>query len=212
MMRIGKELLGKPIYSLTNGQLLGSVKDLYLDSNLETVNGVYLGSEGLFSRKARFIERKDLTVLGLDAVLASNSDVVMDSGEIDKAEMWLRREDLQGREIETPGGTKVGTVGDVVLDDEANIIGFALARVHVSGPVAENRAVMKDAVLDTGGVAGKVIVDLSIAEQPIVEQVEPAETDDIEIEVEQAVPDSDETGTSEEPGLTDTLEETESNE
>ena len=178
-MRTGKELIGKPIYSITDGSLLGSVKDLYLGSELGTNSGLYLGSEGLFSRKSRFIAREDITVLGLDAILASGPDVVTDSEETDKAAVWLRREDIQGRELDTSGGTKVGTVGDILFDEIANISGFALARVHVTGPVAESRLVLKEAILDTGGVTGKITVDLSKAERPTIKAEETIEVEDV---------------------------------
>ncbi|MBI1880049.1 MAG: PRC-barrel domain-containing protein, partial [Chloroflexi bacterium] len=43
-MRLGKDLVDKPIYSITEGRLVGKVKDLYLDSNLERIAGFYLCS------------------------------------------------------------------------------------------------------------------------------------------------------------------------
>ncbi|HCB48142.1 MAG TPA: hypothetical protein DEP47_01135, partial [Chloroflexi bacterium] len=122
-MRIGKELIGKPIYSVTDGRQLGSVKDLYLNLDLDMLNGVFLGREGILTRKSRFIGRKDIAVLGIDSVLVSDSDVVTNNEETPEVEMWLRREDLQGREINTAGGTKVGTVGDVLFDEEAQVVG-----------------------------------------------------------------------------------------
>jgi uncharacterized protein YrrD len=171
LMRIGKELIGKPIYSVTDGRQLGSVKDLYLNLDLDMLNGVFLGREGILTRKSRFIGRKDIAVLGIDSVLVSDSDVVTNNEETPEVEMWLRREDLQGREINTAGGTKVGTVGDVLFDEEAQVVGFALARVFVEGPVAESRIVKKEAVLETGGKTGAITIDLTIAEVPTTEPV-----------------------------------------
>lgn len=176
-MRIGKELIGKPIYSVTDGRQLGSVKDLYLNLDLDMLNGLFLGREGIISRKARLITREDITVLGIDSVLVSDSDVVTNNEETPEVEMWLRREDLQGREINTAGGTKVGTVGDVLFDEDAQVVGFALARVFVEGPVAESRIVKKEAVLGTGGKTGAITIDLTKAELPatepeVIEEVE----------------------------------------
>ena len=164
-MRLGKELIGKPVYSMTDGRLLGNVKDLYIDKDLELLNGVYLGSEGLINRKPLLIARRNIQVFGIDAILAKSSDVVTDDDEAVEVEHWLRREDLQKREIDTPGGTKVGTIGDILLDEEAKIVGFSLGRVFVEGPVAKNRMIMKAAVLDTGRDDGVMTIDLSKAEQ-----------------------------------------------
>ena len=164
-MRLGKDLIGKPIYSMTDGRLLGSVKDVYLDKDLEMLNGIYLGSEGLIKRKALVISRRNVMVFGIDAILAKSSDVVTDDEEAEEVEHWLRREDLQKREIDTPGGTKVGSIGDILLDEEARVVGFSLGKVFVEGPVAESRRILKGAIIDTGRDDGVMTVDLSKAEQ-----------------------------------------------
>ena len=128
-MRLGKELIGKPIYSMTDGRQLGNVKDIYLDLELNFLNGIFLGHEGLFNRKARVIARENIAVFGYDAVLVTDSDVETDNNDTPEVELWLRRENVQGRGIETPGGTKVGTVGDILFDEKAKVVGFSLARV-----------------------------------------------------------------------------------
>ncbi len=163
-MRLGKDLVGKPIYSVTEGKLLGEVKDLYLDNEARTIMGIYLGKEGLFRSKALLIPREGVAVFGLDAVLVKNDEAVTDSNQFAPASGWLRRGDLQGRGIDTPGGTKVGTVGDVLVDGEANVIGFSLARVHVEGPIAQNRLIAREAVQDIGQVDGVMTVDITRAE------------------------------------------------
>ena len=171
-MRLGNELIGKPIYSVTDGRKIGAVKDLYVDLEFNVLNGIFLGTEGLFSRKTRAISRESIFVFGIDAVLVKDSDVIMESGEHPEVEIWKRREDLQGRGIDTPGGTKVGTVGDVLIDEEARIVGYSLSRVHVAGPVADNKLVLKEAILDDGGVDGVMTIDLAKAERPL-DEIEP---------------------------------------
>ena len=122
-MRPAKELIGKPIYSITEGRLLGTVKDLYVDSEIRRVTGVYVGSEGLFSRKARLIPSDQVTILGIDAVLTIQSDVITDDTVYVPSQDWLRRDGVQGRIMNTAGGTKVGSVGDLLIDDSYFDIG-----------------------------------------------------------------------------------------
>ena len=93
-MRLGKDLVGKPIYSVTEGKLLGEVKDLYLDQEAGTITGIFLGKEGLFSRKALLIPRDGVSVFGLDVILVKNNNVVTDSNQYAPAAGWLRRGDL----------------------------------------------------------------------------------------------------------------------
>jgi sporulation protein YlmC with PRC-barrel domain len=164
-MRLGKDLLDKPIISVTDGRLLGKVKDIYLDRSLERIVGLYLGSEGIFSRKSMLVSRDRLTLLGIDAVLAADSDIVVEETQATEVDQWLRRQDLLGREIDTTGGTKVGVIGDVIINDDGEVMGFKLARVHVEGPIAKKLAVAREVVADTGAEDGVMTIDLAQAEQ-----------------------------------------------
>ena len=60
------------------------------------------------------------------------------------------RADLRGREIQTEGGTKLGVVEDVILDSEARVLGFTLGKVYAQGPLAEKKAIVRDAITDLG--------------------------------------------------------------
>jgi sporulation protein YlmC with PRC-barrel domain len=164
-MRLGKDLLDKPLISVTDGRLVGRVKDLYLDSNLERIVGLYLGSEGIFSRKSMLVSRDRLTLLGIDAILAADSDVVIDESVATEIDQWVRRQELVGREVDTTGGTKVGVIGDVIINDDDGVIGFKLARIFVEGPIAKKQVVAREVVVDTGAEDGVMTIDLAQAEQ-----------------------------------------------
>jgi len=181
-MRKGKELIGKPIYGVTDGRQIGSVRDLFVDLELELLQGIFLGREGLISRKVQFVASENIAVFGIDAVLATGSDVVSDNSQVPKVDMWLRRDTLTGREVETAGGTKVGTVGDLLFDEGAAVAGVTLARVHVAGPIAESKQVLRSAITDTGGREGVMVIDLAIAEgvTPVEEPAEPIESEPAE--------------------------------
>jgi hypothetical protein len=66
----------------------------------------------------------------------------------------------------------VATVGDILLDEEANVIGFSLAKVFVEGPVANKKTVMREALVDTGRDDGTMTIDLAKAEQVSMEAEE----------------------------------------
>ncbi len=59
-----------------------------------------------------------------------------------------------------------------MIDEEARIVGYSLSRVHVAGPVADNKLVLKEAILDDGGVDGVMTIDLAKAERPL-DEIEP---------------------------------------
>lgn len=163
-MRYGKDLNGKMIISISDGSQLGQVKDLFMDEDLRTLTGVYVGSEGLLRRKSLLIPRESVVVFGIDAILVKNSDVVKDSQEFTQAEKWVRLSKLKGREIDTPGGTKVGNVGDIIIGEEGNITGLTLSKVAVEGPIAEAGMIERSTLIDAGTMDGVITIDLTKAE------------------------------------------------
>ncbi|NHZ72768.1 MAG: hypothetical protein GWP17_06765 [Aquificales bacterium] len=163
-MRLGKDLTGKPIISVTDGRLVGYAKDLYTNKDLYWVTGIYTGSEGLIGRKDKLIQRDNVVVFGIDAILVKNADVETNNKELDEADNWQRLDKLRGRGVDTPGGTKVGTLGDIIVGEEGDVTGFSLSRVHIEGPVADNGTIPRDAVVDTGRVDGTMTIDLEKVE------------------------------------------------
>ncbi|MGD2145831.1 MAG: PRC-barrel domain-containing protein [Anaerolineae bacterium] len=168
-MRLGKSLIGNPVFRITDGRKLGEVKDLYLDDDLTTVVGLFLGREGLLRPTPLFVERADIHLFGIDTVLATTTAVIREGGAAPEPPGWLRLDELRGREVHTPGGTRIGKIADVALDEAAQVTGFSLANLSVKGPVAEAAAVGRVAVEEATSADEAMTIDLSIAEQtPLV--------------------------------------------
>jgi len=159
-----KEQTGKPIISLTEGKDLGEIKGLFLDRDLNRVAAVFTGTEGIINRKSLAIAREDICVLGVDAWLACQSDVVKPVEEIADSVSFTLVNDLRGREIQTEGGTKLCVVEDVILDDEGRVLGFSLGKVFAQGPLAEKKAIVREAIIDLGGTDKPMVANLSEAE------------------------------------------------
>ncbi len=168
-MRLGKDFINKPIYSIDEGKLLGKVQDIYIDTSFEVVLGLYLGSQGLVRRKAELIRAGDVVVFGADAILVRDGSVITDDGALPAAKTWLRREKLAGREADTPGGTRLGMIGDVIVAPDGRITGFALSKAYVEGPLAEKRVISRSVVLDTGQEDGRMTVDLAKLEASLLD-------------------------------------------
>lgn len=192
-MRLGKDLENKPVISVTDGRMLGRAKDVYVDDELNGLAGLYLGSEGMIRRKAQVIPSADVVLYGIDVVLVKHTDVITTDKELTEAEAWQRLRDLQGYEIHTPGGTKLGTVGDVILDESGAIIGLSLSRVFVKGPLAEQGSIPREVVVRLDHKEKVIHVDLAKFEDLAVAEEEKAavekspeqeEVEDEEIAVE----------------------------
>jgi uncharacterized protein YrrD len=161
------DYMNKPLISVTDGRRVGEIKDLYLDVHGRQVAAVLVGREGLINRKVTVVRRSDIQLYGRDAWLLRTSDDVAETLDEPPGD-WLAVGDLRGREVATDGGTKLGAVGDVELDDRGNLAGLTLARVAVQGPLAESRRVPIEAVTRLAVERDEpVIVDLARAEAPL---------------------------------------------
>ncbi len=164
-MRLGKDLHNKLIISVSDGQNLGKVKDIYVDSDLQWMTGIHVGSEGLLRRKALLIQRDDVVLFGIDAILVKNADVITDDRTLSAAKEWVRLDKLNGREVDTPGGTRLGIIGDIMLNAEGNIIGFTLSKTFVEGPIAQNGTIPRQTLIATGNNDQNMTIDLPQLEQ-----------------------------------------------
>ncbi len=171
-MRLGKDLLNKPIISITDGRNLGAVKDIYLDSQLAQITGVYTGSEGLVRRKHYMIPSESVVIFGIDVILVKDRDVIVQEDERPEAVAWVRLSKLKGRQVDTSGGTKVATIGDIIMGENGQITGFSLSKVYVEGPVAERGRIQREAMLDPGNEDGVLTIDLTQAEGSPAEESE----------------------------------------
>ena len=96
-MITSKDHSGKPLISITDGKKLGELKDLYLDQEMRQVTAVFLGKEGLISRKTLVIPRSSIQVYGIDAWLVSGSDTVVQPEDVPESGTFTLVGDLDER-------------------------------------------------------------------------------------------------------------------
>lgn len=168
-MTATKEFQGKLLIGVTDGKKLGEVKDVYLDNAATKVIAAYLGKEGIINRRSLLLDISKVQLFGIDTWLINGSDTVQDKAEVTGSADFLLADDVRGREIQTDGGTKIGTVSDVIIDSSLKVIGFALGKVAVEGPIAARRAIARAAISELGGAERPMIAVLTQAESLNVE-------------------------------------------
>ena len=163
-MITSKEQSNKPLISITDGKNLGEIKDLYLDREMRQVAAVFLGREGLIHRKTLMIPRSAVQVYGIDVWLVSGPDTVVGPEGIPESDTFTLVGELRGREIQTEGGTKIGVIDHVILDNEARVLGFGLGKVYSQGPLADRKVLAREAILDLGNAKQPMTINLAQAE------------------------------------------------
>jgi uncharacterized protein YrrD len=191
-MRLSKDLVNKSVVSIDEGRIVGQVKDVYFSADLSRMVGIFLGKEGLIRRKSLIIPVDAVVVFGIDAVLVKTASALTDSKMLTEAEQWIRLNDLEGRDVDTPGGTRVGTIGDVILNEDGRVDAFYLSRVLVEGPIAALKQIDRRAMIDSGQADGVLTIDLPRAEDPDhyvppVVEAAPKSTDSVSSETKPAV-------------------------
>lgn len=162
-MATGKQILNKQLIALTNGKKVGEVKDLYLDDKLTKIVALYLGAEGLINKKHFAMTRANVQVMGIDAWLVTDSTAIP-AETLPDADRLILMSDVRGREIFTEGGTKIAAVEDLIFDDDGDIVGFALNKIMVQGPLAERKAIARSAISTIGSNSSAMTTDLAKAE------------------------------------------------
>ena len=66
--------------------------------------------------------------------------------------------------MQTEGGTKVAVIDHVILDNEARVLGFGLGKVYAQGPLAERKAIVRDAILNLGSAKEPMTINMAQAE------------------------------------------------
>jgi uncharacterized protein YrrD len=153
-MRKAKELVGKAIIHLSTGAKLATVHDLLFDNEARRIVALLTGggwwSNPQFVRWSSVVSFSDVVVVQGEAPLA----VVADDPEV--AELLKRGSPMTGTTIISDGGERIGTVGELFVDDRGNVVGYEVSQGFISDlsgrkflPVEQIQTVGKDAVIAT---------------------------------------------------------------
>ncbi len=164
-MALTKSFQGKLLISATDGKKLGEVKDVFLDETAGKIVAVYLGKSGLINRKSLLIEIDHVALFGIDCWMINGSDKVIAKDDGENRDTYILADDLRGREVQTDGGTKIGVIGDVIVDNACQVLGFSLDKLHVEGPLSQSKAIARPAITSLGDKDNTMIASLTEAEK-----------------------------------------------
>jgi sporulation protein YlmC with PRC-barrel domain len=132
-----QKLIGNPVIGITNGEMLAKVEDLQIDPKALKAAAAITSTGSVLNREIEAIPAEEVEVWGQDAILAKQPDAIVKEEELDDRDGWLSAsDDIRGYEVVAEDGTRIGTLGDVVLDNEGQIMGYEMAEVVTEGRVA----------------------------------------------------------------------------
>jgi uncharacterized protein YrrD len=165
-IRPSRELIGKPIISMTNGVSIGKVVDILIDPGRVQVAALVTSKGGLLARGAgvEAIPANEVKVWGQDAVLVSQPDVIAGEDQLPEKQQWLSVVDqVKGRDVVSIDGTRIGQLNDIVLNTQGQLVAYDLAHVLVTGPVAQTKRIPAEATRSFG--RDVLIVDIVQADE-----------------------------------------------
>ena len=162
-MQPAKDLCKKPIYRVSDGQHLGDVRDFYLDPGATQMIAVFLGKEGVFTRKTLVLPMRDIQLQGIDCWLCTPQAGPIELTDWQGHESFVLVEDLRGRMIVASHQIQIGTVKDVVFDEYGRVVAIDLAKVLVKCPLEQSRRIPRAAVLALGDKKAPMVIDLDVA-------------------------------------------------
>ena len=134
-----KKTLAMPIYSIQEGNYLGSVKGLLIDSSAKAVCGLVV-ERRRFNREARFIPFNHIKSIGEDVITVDKSGVAADRRQILPQTLRQMRSPfiLIGARVFTTGGKILGKVEEYRFSPQTG---------QITGLELNAGALFKDAVL-----------------------------------------------------------------
>jgi sporulation protein YlmC with PRC-barrel domain len=158
--RLTNAIQGYQIISTSNGQVIGKVEDLMIDPKKLEVAAVITSKGNLLDSTSKAISREDIVVWGEDFILASNLDVIHELDTLDGNKEWQTiTSEINGKDVLNTNGKKIAELNDVVVNSEAQIIGYDLSKVFIDGPVTKSKRIHVNTTQELGKDA--LIIDAS---------------------------------------------------
>jgi uncharacterized protein YrrD len=156
--RPAQSIQGFQVISITNGEVIGKVEDVLIDLKKRHVAAIVTSKGSLLRRKVTAISREAVQVWGQDVILVTGPDVIQSGEKMQGFAEWESAgSQVKGKNVLSAKGERVGELKDVIIDNDAMVVGYALSKVLIEGPVQESKRIHANATQTLG--ADALIVD-----------------------------------------------------
>lgn len=158
--RVSNEIKGFQIVSTSNGEIVGKVEDVLIDSSNLEIAAIVTSKGNLLDSTIKAIPRDEIQLWGEDVILTGKSNVIVEQDQLPGIEEWeSTSNDIKGKDVLNTQGEKIAQLKDVMIDSKAKIIGYDLDKVSIEGPIADSKRIHVNATHGFGGDA--LIIDTS---------------------------------------------------
>ncbi len=146
LVRKTQELKELPVVSLSDGKIIAKVSDMLVDPTTRSISALLSSEGGLLGRTTKTIPATEIQVWGEDVIIVSRPDIFVSKEDLPCHEQCLSvANQLKGRDVVGQDGTRIGTLNDVLIDNEGHLVGYDLSKVDIEGPVAKSKRIGVDA-------------------------------------------------------------------
>jgi uncharacterized protein YrrD len=130
-MRKAKEVVGKAIVNQATGEHIATVRDLIFDHEARHVAALLVDNGGWF-RDARVVCWDMIASIG-DVVMVQGESPVVKASEAPQLSDELKQDvRISGLPIMSDSGERIGTVGDLFINDSGEVVGYEVKQGLIS--------------------------------------------------------------------------------
>jgi uncharacterized protein YrrD len=151
-MRKANELIGKTIVQQGNGERIATVYDVVVDDEVRRVVALLIQTGG-WLRDARVVPWSRIASIGDVILVRGDAPVIVKASDTEIADQVKQNVRISGTAIVTDNGERIGTVGDLFIDDDGRVLGYEVKQgfLSLAGhkflPVSDVQAIGQDAVI-----------------------------------------------------------------
>ena len=136
-----KQMIGKPVVSVTTGERYGAVSDALVETAAARVLGLVV-SNGIVP-KEHVLPLTDVQTVGPHAVLVRGGEHLLTAREWRRSETEATRSSaISGRRVITEQGEQLGHVKDLLVDEHTGALGGVEVEERTYGGLVHRRSVI----------------------------------------------------------------------
>ena len=147
-MRKANELIGKSVVHQATGERIATVRDLVFQPDASCVTALLIDGGGWF-RDAQVIAWSTVTSIG-DVVMVQGDTPIQRANDVPQIRDELDQKfQLTNTAIMTDAGERIGTVGDLFIDETGKVVGYEVKQGLVND-LAGRKFLSADSVKTVG--------------------------------------------------------------